>query len=133
MRHHHAAACKATLRSYLKKVFCSADLVAKKFQISKFFFLIFQILSWRPQNFPNGFCIISWPKLAGNIMLGAEKLWGELLFLEEKQLFFSIKGRKKSFTRTCFPGISWVMQIYVPSGWKHYARGRKTLEQTFVS
>ena len=37
--------------------------------------------------------------LAGNIMLGAEKLWGELLFPEEKWLFFSTKGRKNSFSK----------------------------------
>ena len=35
--------------------------------------------------------------LAGNIMPGAEKLWGELLFPEEKWLFFSTEGRKKQF------------------------------------
>ena len=37
--------------------------------------------------------------LAGNIMPGAEKLWGELLFPEEKWLFFSTEGRKNSFSK----------------------------------
>ena len=37
--------------------------------------------------------------LAGNIMPGTEKLWGELLFPEEKWLFFSTEGRKNSFSK----------------------------------
>ena len=37
--------------------------------------------------------------LAGNIMPGTEKLWGELLFPEEKRLFFSTVGRKNSFSK----------------------------------
>jgi hypothetical protein len=37
--------------------------------------------------------------LAGNIMPGAEKLRGELLFPEEKWLFFSTEGRKTVFPR----------------------------------
>ena len=44
--------------------------------------------------------------LAGNIMLGAEKLWGELLFPEENRVFLT-KGRK-----TVFPRESNVILIY---------------------
>jgi hypothetical protein len=37
--------------------------------------------------------------LAGNIMPGAENLRGELLFPEEKWLFFLTEGRKNSFSK----------------------------------
>ena len=36
--------------------------------------------------------------LGGNIMPGTEKLWGELLFPEEKMVVFSTEGRKTVFS-----------------------------------
>ena len=36
--------------------------------------------------------------LGGNIMPGTEKLWGELLFPEEKMVVFSTEGRKTIFS-----------------------------------
>ena len=88
--------------------------ISLRFLINSFYFLI---LSWREIEFDlkNAFCdqnmtalgrLGKWMRpqeymflLAGNIMPGTEKLWGELLFPEEKRLFFSTVGRKNSFSK----------------------------------